>query len=37
MKIYMMSIGMEVWTLVEQGYDVQNKKTRINFGNMERI
>jgi hypothetical protein len=22
MKIYLMSIGLEVWTLVEKGYDV---------------
>ena len=41
MKNYLMSIGMEVWELVEEGYNVPNslpqkQKTRINFGNMQR-
>jgi hypothetical protein len=42
MKRYLMSIGLEVWTLVEKGYDV-SKVTPIeaegkrNFGNMQRL
>ena len=39
MKHYLMSIGMEVWALVEEGYDVPKfipteTKDKRNFGNM---
>ena len=41
MKIYLMSIGLEVWALVEEGYDVPKitpieQKTGRNIGNMQK-
>ena len=40
MKSYLMSIGLEVWALVEEGYDVpkilpQKQKTGTNIGNLK--
>jgi hypothetical protein len=42
MKIYLISIELEVWTLVEKLYDVPNvtpmeAEDKKNFGNMQRI
>ena len=42
MKFYLMSIGLEVWTIVEKGYVVpkvlpQKQNIRRNIGNMQRL